>query len=256
MSKGYFASETLPIGGSPLNRTYTPNLPSFRTTKASKVMSLAAVRVLLPARRAFLLGILLLTLGVVADAPHPLLAHGGATGVVKERMEVMKTIGAAMKRIAAMMHGKQDYDAAAVRDAARTIEALGGDTMTDLFPEGSALEPSEARPVIWEDWNRFQALARDLVLNSRALAEASGNGQDLMGNNRRHGGNRSQGGTHTSQDAVSSDGPNQQPAEVPLFTSNPVSDADASKPMPPPQMAFMRLTRTCAACHEEFRIKK
>ena len=218
-------------------------------------IDIPAMNIPLPARRALLIGILLVTLGTVCDAPKQSLAHEGATGVVKERMEAMKAIGAAMKRIAAMMRGLQDYDAVAVADAARTIEAHGGDAMTDLFPQGSAHDPSEARPVIWEDWDRFKALAQDLVLYSRALAEAAGNSQGTMGSNRPHGGPMGPGAHHTSQNPDASDEAGQQFAVVPPGTAVPMSDADALKEMPP-QMAFMQLTRTCAACHRDFRVKK
>ena len=218
-------------------------------------MEILADRKSLPARRTSLIGIFLLTLGIVCDTPIPLQAHEGATGVVKQRMEAMKTIGAAMKRIATMMRGLQDYDATAVAEAARTVEAHGGDAMTALFPEGSAHEPSQARPIIWEDWNRFKALAQDLVRYSRALAEASGNGQGMMGRNRPQGGPMGPGAHHMSQNPDASDEAGQQLAVVPPRMGMPMSDSDALKQMPP-QMAFKQLTQTCAACHRDFRVKK
>lgn len=101
-------------------------------------------------------------------------AHEGATGIVAERMEAMKSLGDAMKGLAAMHRGTAPYDPAAVREAAEAIGRHGGEHMTALFPPGSLHHPSEALPEIWEDWERFGALAEDLRVSAAALAEAAG----------------------------------------------------------------------------------
>ena len=79
-------------------------------------------------------------------------AHGGATGIVKQRIDGMT----------AMMRGKRPYDADAVSEAAAIIQSHAGPALTDLFPEGSIHGPSEARPDIWTNWSEFQALATRL----------------------------------------------------------------------------------------------
>ena len=66
--------------------------------------------------------------------PSGLLAHTGATGVVKERMELMKSVGAAMKVLAKMFKGEEAYDPDAVRKAATQIQGHGGQAITKLFP--------------------------------------------------------------------------------------------------------------------------
>ena len=38
------------------------------------------------------------------------LAHSGATGVVKDRMEAMKAMGDAVKTVTPMMRGEAEYD--------------------------------------------------------------------------------------------------------------------------------------------------
>jgi cytochrome c556 len=64
-------------------------------------------------------------------------AHGGAEGVVKERMDGMMAMGQSVKELAPMMRGEITYDAEAVRTGARVfVEHSEG--MTELFPEGSA----------------------------------------------------------------------------------------------------------------------
>ncbi len=89
------------------------------------------------------------------------LAHSGATGIVKERMEAMEDLGADMKTIAAMLRGKAAYDQAGAIRAANDI-AAHAEAIPGLFPDGSTDHPSEARETIWRDWDRFTGLASDL----------------------------------------------------------------------------------------------
>ena len=77
------------------------------------------------------------------------LAHSGATGVVKERMDAMDELGEVMKRLTPMMRGQSDYNPDIVRSAADAMIGHAGAQMTELFPEGSNGKPSEALDVIW-----------------------------------------------------------------------------------------------------------
>jgi len=90
------------------------------------------------------------------------IAHEGATGVVKERMEGMKAIGQQVKIMVPMMKGALPYDPDQVAKAATIIEGHSGETFTALFPEGSNDKPSEALSDIWEDWSKFTDLATEL----------------------------------------------------------------------------------------------
>ncbi len=99
-------------------------------------------------------------------------AHKGATGIVKERMDVMSSIGANMKTIGEMLEGKTAFDGKRVEAAARAI-AGHADQFHHLFPEGTNDKPSEALPVIWKDWDRFIKLAADLKKTSIVLAETA-----------------------------------------------------------------------------------
>lgn len=96
---------------------------------------------------------------VIGIASASALAHGGATGVVKERMDAMGAIGDAVKTIGQMLRGKTKYDSARIEGAADVIAAHGGNNLTQLFPEDSITGPSEALPVIWSDWVTFQEQA-------------------------------------------------------------------------------------------------
>lgn len=103
-------------------------------------------------------------------------AHGGATGIVKERMEAMKALGASGKALAAMARNEAPFDPDAAATHAEVMAGHGGDSMTALFPEGSLKDPSEALPVIWDEWDRFAALADSLQDSAAALKSAAQTG--------------------------------------------------------------------------------
>ena len=111
--------------------------------------------------------------GAALLASAAALAHGGATGIVKERMDLMGSIGKQMKVIVPMMKGKSDFDPDSYAAAARRISGHGGASMTRLFPEGSLEKPSEARPEIWKDWTEFSRLAEELGVAGAELARAA-----------------------------------------------------------------------------------
>jgi len=118
------------------------------------------------------------TIAIVAILLHfqgtDALAHGGATGVVKERMDLIGEMAKAMKSIAAMMKGKEAYDTEKVAELARRIAGHAGEATTKLFPEGSLDKPTESLPVIWTAWDEFTALSGQLSDAAGALAEAAG----------------------------------------------------------------------------------
>ena len=101
------------------------------------------------------------------------LAHEGATGVVKERMDLMETQKDAMKLIGDMAKGNTPFDAAKAAEAARDI-SLTAKKIPELFPEGSGGEKnkSDALPAVWEKWDRFTANADDLEGAADALSSA------------------------------------------------------------------------------------
>ncbi len=104
-------------------------------------------------------------------------AHEGATGVVKERMELMKGIAAQMKALKPMIEGTSTYDPADVAKAAGAI-ADHATNIAPSFPEGSTDHPSEASPRIWTEWNGFEASARALRAHAAALQADAEKGTD------------------------------------------------------------------------------
>lgn len=109
------------------------------------------------------------------------LAHGGATGVVKERMDAMGAIADAVKSIGDMLRGKTEYDPAKIDVAAGVITSHAGDNLTQLFPDDSIDGPSEALPAIWLDWVDFQEQADRLETSANKLATAAGSGKTETG---------------------------------------------------------------------------
>lgn len=105
-------------------------------------------------------------------------SHGGATGVVKERMVAMKDMGDRMKALAAMVRGNAPFNAASAKETAAAIAAHARD-VPRLFPKGSRQGPSEAVERIWVEWPQFVSEAKILAdradaLGRRAVTAASG----------------------------------------------------------------------------------
>jgi len=125
-------------------------------------------------RRRAVLGACLL---IAAFTAHSL-AHEGAKGVVKKRMDLMKSQQKAMKVIGDMAKGEKRFDAAKAAKAAHDLEETTKQ-IPELFPKGSNGHPSEALDVIWTEWDRFTGDAKDAEAAAKALAvefEASGDG--------------------------------------------------------------------------------
>lgn len=119
--------------------------------------------------------ILALSAVVVVSATTAVFAHGGAMGIVKERMDLMSAIGKNMKSVAAMVKGQADFDPIAIETSAKSM-AEHATKINDLFPKGSLKKPSEALPSVWEDWDRFSKLSKDLETEATKLGEVAGSG--------------------------------------------------------------------------------
>ena len=107
---------------------------------------------------------------VVVMAALPALAHDHATGVVKERMEMMEAMAKRMKSIRARIEGKRDLGA--VKAEAEAI-ALHAAHTVHLFPPGSTQRPTDAKGAIWRNWADFERKAAALEAESKKLAGVS-----------------------------------------------------------------------------------
>ena len=99
----------------------------------------------------------------------PLLAHEGATGIVKERMDKFKMSKKMMQTIHRSIQNK-DFE---------TIEKSGitllkwSKEMINYFPEGSEVAPSEASGDIWLDPEGFKKAVNKFELASLKLVDNS-----------------------------------------------------------------------------------
>ena len=109
------------------------------------------------------------TVFAVLSLPVLALAHSGATGIVKERMEIMKDVGAVMKELGAMVKGDTAFDAQIVARRGQDLKSHAG-RIPALFPEGSIHGPSEALPAIWENFESFSKIASDLEAAATVLS--------------------------------------------------------------------------------------
>ncbi len=96
-------------------------------------------------------------------------AHEGATGVVKERMELMSALGKTMKSLKKMIRDTGPIGSAILFHSAEIIRTHSTQ-MPALFPAGSYAKPSEALPVIEERRQEFDALFAQMGERAARLA--------------------------------------------------------------------------------------
>ncbi len=167
---------------------------------------------------------ILTALAIGITVATPVSAHQGATGIVKERMDQMDIMKKSMKSMAAMFKGKTAYDADAVRKHSQTIAKHSDTTLTKLFPEGSLQHASEAKPVIWQKWDKFEFLSSELKRISEAL--------------------------ESTADIRESDNSN---ATMSMSMDTAMADTGSGDSA---DSLFRELADTCSSCHTTFRKKK
>lgn len=151
------------------------------------------------------------------------IAHGKATGIVKERMDQMVTLKDAMKTLKDELAPGGSYDTARVTEAARIVERHSGEAMTDKFPKGST-QHSKALPNVWTDGGRFAGLAGELESYAAAMVMAAQNGATAPANR----------------------------GILSIFSAAP-SPEELSRLHP--FEAFKAMADVCSACHRGFRMK-
>lgn len=163
-------------------------------------------------------------------------AHGGATGIVKERMDGMSIMADTVKAISQMFKSG-DYDSELVRQGAKTISVHAGEALTKLFPEGTHGGPSEAKPEIWSQWERFQSQAETLKTYALALENAADRQPAGPGAAAPAAGMSTMMGTSSTM----------------MGTATP---SEEMMNQMPPNGVFQLVVNTCASCHESYRSEK
>ena len=113
----------------------------------------------------------------IAAAWLPSAAHDHATGVVKERMDMMEMMAKRMKAIRERIDGKRDL--AAIKADAEAI-ASQAPHLVHLFPPGSTQRPTDARATIWQSWADFERKAAALEVESKKLISVLPNDFDAL----------------------------------------------------------------------------
>jgi cytochrome c556 len=115
-------------------------------------------------------------LSIVAAVGIPLsfaaLAHEGhehATGVVRERMELMTDMGKRLLAISKRLRANKELDRIAP-DARAIMEASS--KIVSEFPSGSTQFPTAAKPVVWQQWDDFTDKAKKLQTEAEKLVTA------------------------------------------------------------------------------------
>ena len=106
-------------------------------------------------------------------------AHSGVKDKnVKERMMVMKEMAGNTKIIGQMLKGKTSFDASQVKLALERLSALSLET-PKVFTINATDPKSEAMPNIWDEFDKFTKLSKDLAETSIVLANSVATIEDL-----------------------------------------------------------------------------
>lgn len=106
-------------------------------------------------------------------------AHSGVKDKnVKERMMVMKEMAGNTKIIGQMLKGKTSFDANQVKLALERLSALSLET-PKVFTINATDPKSEAMPNIWDEFDEFTKLSKDLAETSIVLANSVSIIEDL-----------------------------------------------------------------------------
>lgn len=111
----------------------------------------------------------IVTLSLVASV---VFAHSGVKNEdVMKRMTQMNEMASNMKVIGAMMKEQQSFDLSLAKAAISKIGELAADTSTSFAIK--AVDPkSEAKPIIWDEFDEFTKLA-DALTNDALLLQSS-----------------------------------------------------------------------------------
>ena len=103
------------------------------------------------------------------------LAHEGATGMVAERMTVMKKMANSMKTIGQMLNGTVDFDPIVAQSAATALHENCHEA-TRQFQDGTNDHSTRALPAVWNKPVEFQARMDEFDSSVKALVASAAAG--------------------------------------------------------------------------------
>ena len=116
---------------------------------------------------------------VLITASSIVFAHSGVKDKnVKERMMLMKEMANNTKTIGQMLKGKTPFDADEAKLALERLSSLSLET-PKVFKVNASDPKSEARPAIWDEFDEFTRLSKDLAETSLVLAGSIDSIDDL-----------------------------------------------------------------------------
>ena len=116
---------------------------------------------------------------VLITASSIVFAHSGVKDKnVKERMMLMKEMANNTKTIGQMLKGKTPFDANEAKLALERLSSLSLET-PKVFKINASDPKSEARPAIWDEFDEFTRLSKDLAETSLLLAGSIDSIDDL-----------------------------------------------------------------------------
>ena len=116
---------------------------------------------------------------VLITASSIVFAHSGVKDKnVKERMMLMKEMANNTKTIGQMLKGKTPFDASEAKLALERLASLSLET-PKVFKINASDPKSEARPAIWDEFDEFTKLSKDLAETSLLLAGSIDSIDDL-----------------------------------------------------------------------------
>ena len=128
----------------------------------------------------------LATVSICAVAFSPAMLRAGEheghdklpPGPIRDRHMLMEGQGKQAETINdAFSVGSEGFDVAMIQRAAQSI-AMSAHQIPDLFPKGSTDPNSRALPAIWQNWDKFVALAKQLEDQATSLSNAAAAGDD------------------------------------------------------------------------------
>lgn len=104
----------------------------------------------------------------------PVEAANEPENVIKYRQSVMQAITGHIGAIAGVVKGEVTYNQH-IAAHARAMHATSM-MLLDIFPEGSGVGETRAKPEIWQNWTKFEAAAKALQTTSGELARIAEGG--------------------------------------------------------------------------------
>jgi cytochrome c556 len=118
-----------------------------------------------------------LAVGLATLSPVAATAHDSddlPAGPIRDRHWLMEDLGDQVESINdAFNLGSEGFDTEVIQRAAGAI-AMSAHRIPALFPKGSTDPNSRALPAIWDNWDKFTALAKQLEDQAASLSKAAG----------------------------------------------------------------------------------